>query len=123
MRARVTVSVRDVIIIFIGLSVPSYYIYTYMMGNGYKCKIIFKDIDDTVTKLSFSTAGHRQYYMGQRRITHTLSHKHPRTIKFPVRRSLNLSSLQVTDVYKSIPPANGRHGAPHERINFFQIRF
>jgi len=45
-----------------------------MMGN-----IIFKDIDDTASYTLLFTAGHRQYYMGQRRITHT--------VKIPVRRS------------------------------------
>jgi len=62
-RASVTVSVRDVTIIFIGLSVYNYiYIILYMNPRWVLLYyFIFKDVDDTVaTVLSFSTAGHRR---------------------------------------------------------------
>lgn len=61
-RASVTVSVRDVTIIFIGLSVYNYIFILYMKPRWVLLYyFIFKDVDDTVTTvLSFSTAGHRR---------------------------------------------------------------
>jgi len=112
-RASVTVSVRDVTIIFIGLSVYittyTYYIWTH---DGYYYIILYSRTSTTLSPpysrfplQDIVVVILLQYYMGQSHInehTHTHTHTHIWTVKFPARRSYNLRQA-YTAILESYP--------------------
>jgi len=96
-RARVTVSVRDVIIIFIGLSIPSYYIKLYSRTSttpSPNSRFPLQDIDNIIW-------------------VNVASHTHSRHLRTNGRLNFPSGGRKIYQAHKSTPPANSRHGAPH----------